>query len=476
MLSYFKNFLSYQETAIPQLSTKVIPRYIYLSRDKSNKYSIDILPNSNSTDISFYIIGHKPPLLPPLEPLSSSEYRFILKDPSDNFNEILLPHNFPFYNIILQNPKHEIFYLKIDPSNINFENSLSNYLIYKSQYEKTKYDNNYQIDQFSSRYVIKEHNNLLKFGINDNKFHKIGLCLDNDLLLITKFEKNKKKIIPIKNIVSFSQTQEIVYNENNKTFLTLMIETRIKKHYFIFRDVDDFSDWFIAISKQFSLYKPIEKSNELSKELFDNGQNKNSLLMKISSIISKLDGVLSIDFCRKIFLDLCNDEDIDKEIKNILDDICKYKEKICEMNYFDAWILFEEIYRLIEKNTLLLNEIKLDDNYKNKTNKIRNECKNIVSKIQNDNNEIKSNFVKQKKLNESLDSIIDSKIFDSIYKQIIERFLSKKYNAILNDKDYIFAEKINWTLANIEQNLNKFDNNNLFDVEECIKDLIIPLE
>ena len=48
--------------------------------------------------------------------------------------------------------------------------------------------------------------------------------------------------------------------------------------------------------------------------------------------------------------------------------------------------------------------------------------------------------------------------------------------AILNDKDYIFTEKINWTLANIEQNLNKFDNNNLFDVEECIKDLIIPLE
>lgn len=474
MFSLFKNFIFYQETENSQPSTKIIPRYIYLDRNKSNKYSIDILPNSTSNDISFFIVGHKPPLISPLDPSTPSEYRFILKDPSDNFTEILLPHNFPFYNIILQNPKYEIFYLKIDPFNINFENSLSNYLIYKSQYEKTKYDNIYKIDEFSSRYVIKEHNNLLKFSINHNKFHKIGLCLDNDLLLITNLEKNKKKIIPVSNIVSFSQTQEIVYNENNKTFYTLMIETPKKKHYLIFREVNDFSDWFIAITKQFSLYKPIEKSNELSKELIDNGQNKNTLLMKITSLVSMLDGILSIDFCREIFLSLCK-EDVNNEIKIILDDICKYKERICENNYFDAWILFEEIYRLIETNTILINTIKLDEQFKNKTNKIRNECKIIISKMQNDNNEIKSNFVKQKKLNESLVSIIEIKVFDSIYKQIVKTFLTKKYNEILKEKNNIFNEKINWTLGDIEQHLIKFDDKNFFDIEECIKDLIIPL-
>ena len=450
----FSKLLYYNQSDANVPSPIGILTTIYLDREYKEKVSIDV--------IETYDVGDILKLLPSKISEANlyidediSERKIIAIDPENKYNELVLSKEKNFYIFVKENSNFKFVFATVDGS------AESMALVYKSQIEKTKYDNNYNTDSFISSQKIKEQNDLYKYSKKRNLFDKISLCLYNDVLVITMNSTSKKKNIQIFSITNVVQTEEISYP--NKEYFTLMLLTKEKKIFFIFKSIDDISDWIIAISNQIFIYKQIATSTELSKSMYEAGVSMNNNFLKISSLINSLEGLISFPFTRKFLFDLLSqNKDVNTSDLNLLNSICKYKEKVIEQEMFEAYVTFDEIYRALKKEQ--------------KTEffeKIKKQSKDIILRIQSEKSQ--SNFLQKKKMTIELSKVLTLTIFNDLYKSLLSS-ISPYCNAIISkERNSPLYAKANWILSAVK---SEVDNNSLdeyIDIDNCIKELIIPL-
>lgn len=450
----FSKLLYYNQSDANVPSPIGILTTIYLDREYKEKVSIDV--------IETYDVGDILKLLPSKISEANlyidediSERKIIAIDPENKYNELVLSKEKNFYIFVKENSNFKFVFATVDGS------AESMALVYKSQIEKTKYDNNYNTDSFISSKKIKEQNDLYKYSKKRNSFDKISLCLYNDVLVITMNSTSKKKNIQISSITNVVQTEEISYPK--KEYFTLMLLTKEKKIFFIFKSIDDISDWIIAISNQIFIYKQIATSTELSKSMYEAGVSMNNNFLKISSLINSLEGLISFPFTRKFLFDLLSqNKDVNTSDLNLLNSICKYKEKVIEQEMFEAYVTFDEIYRALKKEQ--------------KTEffeKIKKQSKDIILRIQSEKSQ--SNFLQKKKMTIELSKKLTLTIFNDLYKSLLSS-ISPYCNAIISKgRNSPLYAKANWILSAVK---SEVDNNSLdeyIDIDNCIKELIIPL-
>ena len=454
MISMFSKLLYYNQSDANVPAPIGILTTIYLDREYKDKVTIDV--------IETYDVGDIVKLIPSKISEANlyidediSERKVIAIDPENKYTELVLSSEQNFHFFVKENSKFKFVFTMVNSS------AESMALVYKSQIEKTKYDNNYNIDSFISKSKIKEQSDLYKYSKKRNSFDKISLCLYNDELIITMNSTSKEKKLEIASIKDVVQTEEISYP--NKEYFTLMLLAKGKKIFTVFKSIDDISDWIIAISNQIFIYKQIATSTELSKSMYETGVAMNKNFIKIASLINSFEGLISFPFTRKILFDLLSEnKDINPSDLHLLNSICKYKEKVIDKEMFEAYVTFDEIYRALK-------EEQKNEFYET----IKKEIKDIMLRIQNEKSQ--SNFLQKKKMNTELSKVLNLSIFNDLYKSLLLS-ISPYCNELINKgRNSPLYTKVNLLFSSVT---SEVDNNSLdeyIDIDNCIKELIIPL-
>ena len=180
-------------------------------------------------------------------------------------------------------------------------------------------------------------------------------------------------------------------------------------------------------------------------------------------MINSFEGLISFPFTRKILFDLLSEnKDINPSDLHLLNSICKYKEKVIDKEMFEAYVTFDEIYRALK-------EEQKNEFYET----IKKEIKDIMLRIQNEKSQ--SNFLQKKKMNTELSKVLNLSIFNDLYKSLLLS-ISPYCNELINKgRNSPLYTKANLLLSSVT---SEVDNNSLdeyIDIENCIKELIIPL-
>ena len=417
-----------------------------LNKDKSKQIDIQISPNSTVKDvfnnfrkqIDLNAIKIDPDL---------QEYKFILKDKTNKYNEFILKENILLYNY-MQEEKYELYYLPLFKKK---SYSISIALKDKNSLPHIENKDNYDFIALDDQLIKKD--SAFKFSKKQNKFVQITISLQRDMIIIEKKYSKKLPIeIPLSSISNMKDVKEIKFKEGFSTMMiTSKYNSKVKRYVLAFNS-KTFENWFLLIFNQIHQFGDTTVFMKICDNLKELNKKQTSFIYQLANKCSNIKGILSLNFTKNIFYEFYEN----KEIKELYDSLIQLRDDILSKKK-----LFEE-KELINKIINII-QTKEEYNFKHKNTNLLDILKQNLNKINennDDNKDIKNE--ENKFINESI-------IYPSI-DYLITNYFEPFYNEIIDSKLKInFMNKI---MDFIMQNLNKEDNK-FFDFISDIKDLII---
>ena len=417
-----------------------------LNKDKSKQIDIQISPNSTVKDvfnnfrkqIDLNAIKIDPDL---------QEYKFILKDKTNKYNEFILKENILLYNY-MQEEKYELYYLPLFKKK---SYSISIALKDKNSLPHIENKDNYDFIALDDQLIKKD--SAFKFSKKQNKFVQITISLQRDMIIIEKKYSKKLPIeIPLSSISNMKDVKEIKFKEGFSTMMiTSKYNSKVKRYVLAFNS-KTFENWFLLIFNQIHQFGDTTVFMKICDNLKELNKKQTSFIYQLANKCSNIKGILSLNFTKNIFYEFYEN----KEIKELYDSLIQLRDDILNKKK-----LFEE-KELINKIINII-QTKEEYNFKQKNTNLLDILKQNLNKINennDDNKDIKNE--ENKFINESI-------IYPSI-DYLITNYFEPFYNEIIDSKLKInFMNKI---MDFIMQNLNKEDNK-FFDFISDIKDLII---
>ena len=418
-----------------------------LNKDKSKQIDIQISPNSTVKDvfnnfrkqIDLNAIKIDPDL---------QEYKFILKDKTNKYNEFILKENILLYNY-MQEEKYELYYLPLFKKK---SYSISIALKDKNSLPHIENKDNYDFIALDDQLIKKD--SAFKFSKKQNKFVQITISLQRDMIIIEKKYSKKLPIeIPLSSISNMKDVKEIKFKEGFSTMMiTSKYNSKVKRYVLAFNS-KTFENWFLLIFNQIHQFGDTTVFMKICDNLKELNKKQTSFIYQLANKCSNIKGILSLNFTKNIFYEFYEN----KEIKELYDSLIQLRDDILNKKK-----LFEE-KELINKIINII-QTKEEYNFKHKNTNLLDILKQNLNKI-NENNDDNHKYIK----NEENKFINESIIYPSI-DYLITNYFEPFYNEIIDSKLKInFMNKI---MDFIMQNLNKEDNK-FFDFISDIKDLII---
>ena len=424
-----------------KIQTGLICR-LYLTKDKSKSVTIQIYKNTTIKELynkfKEIIEGNIS-----IIDTETQEYKFILKDISNNYSEFILKDNFLLFDYLMSD-KYELYYLARYKKK---EYAISMALKDKNSFYHADPSNNIKFKPIKEQ-LVKE-DTCFKFSKKLNQFVKANIYLHSDILEIEKLKcKKGSTIIPLTSVSEIIKIYDKSYKQGYSTLLISSVySSRIKNYYLAF-DSDSFESWFSALNNNLHQYLDTFSFSKICKDLNDLNRKKTSLLIQLVNKFNNVKGVLSLNFSKKIFYDFYDNENI----KQIYELIIEFQEKNRKKDSIGAQENLEKIINILEQNK----DIELD------------EKKNVLEFLKNYSEKLKE-------INELIkDKDNDLKKKDGYFYEIIDNLIKKyfepKFNEIINsDKKSVFLNKI---LEYCLQEQNKKDNE-FYDIDSCINELIL---
>ena len=418
-----------------------------LNKDKSKQIDIQISPNSTVKDvfnnfrkqIDLNAIKIDPDL---------QEYKFILKDKTNKYNEFILKENILLYNY-MQEEKYELYYLPLFKKK---SYSISIALKDKNSLPHIENKDNYDFIALDDQLIKKD--SAFKFSKKQNKFVQITISLQRDMIIIEKKYSKKLPIeIPLSSISNMKDVKEIKFKEGFSTMMiTSKYNSKVKRYVLAFNS-KIFENWFLLIFNQIHQFGDTTVFMKICDNLKELNKKQTSFIYQLANKCSNIKGILSLNFTKNILYEFYEN----KEIKELYDSLIQLRDNILNKKK-----LFEE-KELINKIINII-QTKEEYNFKHKNTNLLDILKQNLNKI-NENNDDNHKDIK----NEENKFINESIIYPSI-DYLITNYFEPFYNEIIDSKLKInFMNKI---MDFIMQNLNKEDNK-FFDFISDIKDLII---
>ena len=189
-----------------QIQSGIICR-LFLNKDKTKSISIQVYDNTTIKELyenfketiegNIAIIDKE-----------TQEYKFILKEKKNNYNEFILNNNFLIFDY-LYNEKYELFYL---PCNKKKPYIISMALKEKNSFQYIEVKENIEYKPLKEQLLKKEA--AFKFSKKYKKFVKITIILQRDILEIIKENSKKSTIIPLSSINDIREVSILSYYSN----------------------------------------------------------------------------------------------------------------------------------------------------------------------------------------------------------------------------------------------------------------------
>lgn len=419
---------------------------LYLNKDKSKNIEIQLYSHTTCQDL---LKIFKQPLQENLPKIDhqTQEYKFVLKDITNKYNQFTLNDDFLLYNSLMDD-KFELYYIPFNIRKADTIFTMKEKNIYKSVEENLNENNNTKINY---KFIIKQ-NNVYKYSKKKKEFLGATMRLDNDVIEITKKYSSKKTvIIPLSSISKVQQSNEHKYRQ---LYNTLKISSE-NKNYFISIEAEEFESWLYQLNKQihcvvdsFSFTKYCEDFSSLNKK-------KSSTLVQLFNKFTNIKGILSINVSKKIFYDYYTDN----AAKELYDLIVIYKKIFDTGEYSKILNILEKIMEFFQNEEFSDFKKKMMEFQKNDI-EITEKIKKYIEDVKN----LGDNFKK-----EDLHQIVGINTFNNVENYLIKECFEPHFNKIIssNEKENFYG-KIMDNILNIQ---NKEDNI-FYDLESSINELI----
>lgn len=429
-----------------------------LNNDKSKQIDIQISPNTTLKDVYDNFRTQIESNAIKIDP-DIQEYKFILKDKLNKYNEFVLKKNILLYNY-MQEEKYELYYLpfhKKKSYSISIALKDKNSLQHKEKKENTDYT------PLDDQLIKKD--NAFKYSKKLNKFVPVIIFLHRDMIEVEKVKSGKFPIeIPLSSISDIKEIKDIKYKDGFSTMMiSSMYNSKLKKYVFCFNS-RTFDNWFLLIFNQIHQFLDTFTFLKICDDLTDLNRKKTSFIIQLANKFSNIKGVLSLNFSKNIFYEFYEN----KQVKELYDSLVRLRDDILDKKKLtEEKELINKIISIIETNE--------EFNFKQDNKNLLDILKQNLDKI-NENNNINENKIDNINeineiniKNEDIKFLNDSIIYTSI-DTLITNYFEPSFNNIMDSKSKInFMNKILNFIIKIQ---NKEDNK-FFDFNSDIKELII---
>ena len=429
-----------------------------LNNDKSKQIDIQISPNTTLKDVYDNFRTQIESNAIKIDP-DIQEYKFILKDKLNKYNEFVLKKNILLYNY-MQEEKYELYYLpfhKKKSYSISIALKDKNSLQHKEKKENTDYT------PLDDQLIKKD--NAFKYSKKLNKFVPVIIFLHRDMIEVEKVKSGKFPIeIPLSSISDIKEIKDIKYKDGFSTMMiSSMYNSKLKKYVFCFNS-RTFDNWFLLIFNQIHQFLDTFTFLKICDDLTDLNRKKTSFIIQLANKFSNIKGVLSLNFSKNIFYEFYDN----KQVKELYDSLVRLRDDILDKKKLtEEKELINKIISIIETNeefNFKQDNKNLLDILKQNLDKI-NEKNNINENKIDNINEINEINIK----NEDIKFLNDNIIYTSI-DTLITNYFEPSFNNIMDSKSKIdFMNKILNFIIKIQNN----EDNKFFDFNSDIKELII---
>ncbi len=424
-----------------------IMKKLFLSKDKKNFIELQFLNGFIVNDI-LKLYGSE--IFDKLE--NNKDYKFLLIDDKNIETQIILKSNEKIFDKLL-NENINIYYLSIKKNKQNEEDEINNLI-------------NDEINlNFNKKNFIEEEENLIykekiiKISRKKRKSIEVKAKLFSNYLQLYDKKTKKTNIIIISNIEKIHKNELISYKPNKKNIILeieLKPENKKKKSYFLcLENNKEYSKWFNLISTQYNCILDKNNMNNNIKNINNLNKEKSFLLKNLIDFIENnnknLNDLIKNKFIRNFILNNI----IQKNLSVIFNDIFLYKNNIKLLNFHDAWLNLIELIEYFGQKKEFIN---FDDDYLNKLNEIKNNCKEIMFKNEKNNNN-ENNLI-----NEKLNNLLNINLFDNVLDNLINNYLID---------EFIYNSKIN-QINNAIIDLYPCEKNFYVDIKNNLNDYLIP--
>ena len=333
---------------------------LYFTRDKSKKLIIDLQPDDDLITIEQNYIGEYDNFIPNFGH-SINQYKYILLDTRNKYNEFILNNTFKPY-LYLKKGYYELYYLKIIvKTELISESTINQY--YKAQSKSFDFiRNDYYFFNPKNKKQIKT-DEIYKYTKKRKKYEKVNFTLFNDSIQIIK--QNKHEFIPIYYIISINSSD---FDEKYR-LLKIMIGFPEKiKDYRIAIPKKTFNIWESLIYNQFISIKGIYEFNMYKEEISSLIKKKNGLFVQI---IDKNDNFKEIMMIDEKIRNYLFEKITNENVKKLIQLIINYKLNFNSKEYKECYNNLNEIINLLscdkelyEKKEDLDNLINISKKYK----------------------------------------------------------------------------------------------------------------
>ena len=424
-----------------------------LNNDKSKQIDIQISPNTTLKDVYDNFRTQIESNAIKIDP-DIQEYKFILKDKLNKYNEFVLKKNILLYNY-MQEEKYELYYLpfhKKKSYSISIALKDKNSLQHKEKKENTDYT------PLDDQLIKKD--NAFKYSKKLNKFVPVIIFLHRDMIEVEKVKSGKFPIeIPLSSISDIKEIKDIKYKDGFSTMMiSSMYNSKLKKYVFCFNS-RTFDNWFLLIFNQIHQFLDTFTFLKICDDLTDLNRKKTSFIIQLANKFSNIKGVLSLNFSKNIFYEFYDN----KQVKELYDSLVRLRDDILDKKKLtEEKELINKIISIIETNeefNFKQDNKNLLDILKQNLDKI-NENNNINEDKTDNINEINEINIK----NEDIKFLNDNIIYTSI-DTLITNYFEPSFNNIMDSKSKIdFMNKILNFIIKIQNN----EDNKFFDFNSDI--------
>ena len=312
-----------------------------LNKEKSKQIDIQISQNSSVKDILNTFETQIKLNAIKIDP-DNEEYKFILKDKTNKYNEFILKENILLFNY-MREEKYELFYIPIQKK--------KSYTVSVALKDKNSIPHKEEL--FNDDYIVLDDqlikkDSSFKYSKKQQKFIPIIIYLHRDRIEIAKKNSSQYPIaIPLSNISCIKETNEYNYKEGYKTLIIASLYNSKDKNYIIAFNSNEFDNWFLLIFNQVHQYMDPFTFMQLCDDFEQYKKKRTSLIVQFATKFHNIKDLLSLNFAKKIFYEFYENNQI-KELyelmielrDNILD-----KKKLIEQKE-----VISKIINIIEEN------------------------------------------------------------------------------------------------------------------------------
>ena len=409
---------------------------LYLNKDKSKSINIQVYEKTTCKQLydNFKEIIEGNITLIDKE---TQEYKFVLKDISNNYNEFILKDNFIVFNYLM-NDKYELFYLAFYKKK---SYTISMALKEKNSFQHENVEENIQFKPLKEQLVKQD--TAYKYSKKQNQFVKINIYLHRDILEIEKLKSKKGSVmIPLSSISDIKEIYDRNYKQGYSTMMISSVYSSKTKKYYLSLSNDSFDSWFSVLNNHLHQFLDTYSFMKICKDSNDLNRKKTSFIIQLINKFTNIKGVLSLNFSKKIFYDFYKNQNI----KDIYDLNQRLQENMRGGKSDAAQENLEKIVNILENEKDLKIEFQENKN-------VLEILKEYVEKMKK--KEVKKNDVFFYKFNDSL----------------IMKYFEPRFSEIISDQK-MKMDFLNKIMDFILKKINKEDNQ-FCDLNSCIDELII---